>query len=93
MRIFKKFSSEFKAKVALAALKGDKTLAQLSSEYGAQAKQIHRWKQQLKERVGKIFSEKADSKHKQDKELIDDLYRKIGELEVENDWIKKKLGF
>lgn len=92
MRIFKKFGAEFKAKVALATIKGDKTLAQISSEYKVDVRQIYRWKQQLKERVGKIFSEKADGKEKSKDQLIEELYRKIGEIEVENDWIKKKLG-
>ena len=65
--IRKKFEPGLKAKVALEAWRGEKTTAQLSSEYGVHASQIGQWKQ----------------------ELTDKLHRVIGELKVENDWLKK----
>jgi len=89
----KKFGADFKAKVALEAIKGEKTLAQISSEYGVAANQISRWKKQLQEGMVGVFSGKRSSQDEGQQELIESLYRNIGELKVENDWLKKKLGF
>ena len=82
---------QFKAKVALAALKGDKTLAELSSEYDVHPNQITQWKQQLLENVSELFSK---GKHITDPsdEAIKDLHAKIGQLTVENDFLSKVLG-
>ncbi len=80
----------FKAKVALEAMKGEKTIAQLSSEVGVHANQIRQWRKQLLEEVPQIFS---DRRHKEDREredLISELYQQIGQLKVELDWLKKK---
>lgn len=89
----KTFDSKFKARVALDALKGEKTIAQLSSEYEVHATQISKWKQILQKGVAKVFSEKTVSIGNQNQDLIDKLYRNIGQLKVENDWLKKKLDF
>ncbi len=89
----KTFPAEFKAKVALEALKGEKTTAQLSSEYGVHPHRISGWKKELQEQAGNIFNNRKDSNnHNHQQELIDKLYRNIGELKVENDWLKKKLN-
>jgi transposase-like protein len=88
----KQFGAKLKAKVALEAIKGEKTFAQLSSEYGVHANRISCWRKQLQERVSEIFSGKKDSGYNSQQELIDKLYRNIGELKVENDWLKKNLG-
>jgi len=85
----KRFSAEFKAKVALEALKGLKTLSELSSEFGLHANQISTWKQQLQQASADVFSKPA-SHDKQDKQLIDRLYQQIGQLQVELEWLKKK---
>ncbi len=87
----KTFDDKFKARVALDALKGEKTIAQLSSEYGVHATQISKWKQVLQKGVAKVFSNKTGSPVNQNHDLIDKLYRNIGKLQVENDWLKKKL--
>lgn len=89
----KTFDSKFKARVALDALKGEKTIAQLSSEYEVHATQISKWKQILQKGVAKVFSEKTGSIGNQNQDLINRLYRNIGQLKVENDWLKKKLDF
>lgn len=88
----KQFGAKLKAKVALEAIKGEKTFAQLSSEYGVHANRISCWKKELQGRVSEIFSGKKDSRYNGQQELIDKLYRNIGELKIENDWLKKNLG-
>lgn len=93
MPIKKRFSNGFKAKVALSALKGDKTLAELSSEFGVHSIQINRWKKKLLEQAPALFSPKDDSSKKDKEQLIENLYKHIGQLQVERDWLKKKLDF
>ncbi len=94
MEIKKEFSAEFRAKVALEALKAEKTISQISSEYGVHSNQIIWWKKELKEGITEIFrgKEKKEKRDKNQQELIESLYRNIGELKVENDWFKKKLN-
>lgn len=89
----KQFSKEFKARVALEAMKGLKTTAELSVEYGVHTTQIGQWKKELCEGLPKLFSSKPDAGEKQKEHLINELYKQIGQLQVENDWLKKKLPF
>jgi putative transposase len=88
-----KFPNEFKAKVAMAALKGDKTIAELTAEFEVHATQISAWKAVVKDRMADLFSEPAlrTQKVKEQKDLIEDLYKSVGRMQVENDWLKKKL--
>jgi transposase-like protein len=86
-------SEKFKAKVALDAIKGEVTMAELSSRYGIHATQIQRWKQQLIKGVPDIFSKSTNKSKKSDDKERDDLYKHIGQLKVELDWLKKKSGF
>lgn len=90
----KKFPDEFKAKVALAALKGDKTIAELAAEFEVHASQINTWKAAVKDRLADLFSTPAGGveKMKEQKDLIEQLYRSVGRMQVENDWLKKKLN-
>jgi transposase-like protein len=87
----KKFLDEFKAKVALAALKGDKTIAELAAEYEVHASQINTWKVVAKDRLAEIFSTPSGGaeKVKEQKDLIEQLYKSVGRMQVENDWLKK----
>ena len=87
----KQFSKEFKAKVAMEGLKGLKTSAELASEYGVHPTQINQWKRELKEALPGIFEGKKSVEEKQKDELIDELYKRIGELEMDCNWLKKKL--
>lgn len=89
----KKFEARFKAKVALAALKGDKTLAEISSDYGVHAHMISRWKQELLQGAPGIFNGKHGKVDNSQEEKIEKLYKSIGELKVENDWLKKNWNF
>ncbi len=90
--IRKQFSKEFKAKVAFEALKELKTTAELSGEFSVHPTQINQWKKELKEHLPDIFTKADGGDNKQD-QLIEKLYQQIGQLSVENEWIKKKLPF
>ena len=88
--IRKTHDSAFKAKVALEAIKGEKTLTQLSSEFGVHPNQIGQWRKQVLKTLPDLFSGRG---HKEDREqdaLISELYQQIGQLKVEVDWLKKK---
>jgi transposase len=86
----KQYEAAFKAKVALEAAKGEKTIAQLSSEFGVHPNQIFRWRQELLDRIAEIFSDRRP-RAEQDREQVEaELYRQIGQLKVELDWLKKK---
>ncbi len=89
----KTFSKEFKAKVAVEAMKGLKTTAELASEFGVHPTQITQWKNQLREGVADVFSGKNGPEEKQKDQLVERLYQQIGQLQVQNDWLKKKLPF
>ncbi len=88
----KKIEPTLKAKVAMEALKGDKTIAEISSAYGVHATQVTQGKQELANSAEKIFIRSKDPKEREREELIENLYRSIGEISVENDWLKKKLA-
>jgi len=83
------YSAAFKARVALEAVKGEKTIAQLSSEYRVHGNQIRHWRKRLLERLPEIFSNKRRISEKDAEELTAELYRQIGQLRVELDWLKK----
>ena len=82
----------FKAKVALEALKEQKTIAELASLYGVHPTQITKWKHMVLVSLEAIFSGKMKSADEEQSELIDALYKQIGKLKVESDWLKKKIG-
>jgi transposase-like protein len=88
----KQHSAEFKAKVALDALKGLKTMNELASEYGVHPTQITQWKKQAQEGLSSIFSSGRCRQDKSQEELTASLYQQIGQLTVERDWLKKKSG-
>jgi transposase-like protein len=90
----KKYGKKFRAKVALEAVRGDKTLAELSSEYKVHANVIGQWKKNLLENADELFEGKRAKRRrkKEQRKKVDALYRKVGKIEMENDWLKKKLG-
>jgi transposase-like protein len=88
----KGYSGEFKAKVALEAIKGQRTINELASEYGLHPTQIMQWKKQAMEELPMLFSDKRKKKETSDEELKAQLYQQIGQLKVELDWLKKKVG-
>ena len=82
-------SSEFKTKVAIEALKEQKTLIELGQIYQVHPNQITRWKKEFLENASQVF-EKGNKKPQEDIEVAK-LYEAIGQLKIENDWLKKKL--
>jgi len=85
-------SGALKAKVALAAIRGDKTVNELASDYGVHPVQISQWKKVLQEEAPQIFSSRRGRQQKDEEELKAALYQQIGQLKVELDWVKKKAG-
>jgi transposase-like protein len=84
-------TAAFKKRVALDALKENKTLAQLASEHGVHPMQISEWKRELLDGAETIFERKGSKRQREPIER-EDLERKIGQLTVELDYLKKKLG-
>ena len=87
-----KRTSEFKAKVALAAIRGDQTVTELASLYKVHPNQITNWKRQAQDQLVAAFDSKKAKSLKADEKLKEELYRQIGQLKVELDWLKKKSG-
>jgi len=88
----KQYSPEFKAKVALAALKNDETVAELAKRYEVHPTMINTWKRNLLNSAADVFDKNRNPK-KQTDTKTDELYRQIGKLKVENDFLSKKLNF
>jgi putative transposase len=89
----KRYDASFKARVALEAIRGDRTVAEIAATYGVHPNQITKWKRQALDELPKIFSGRNEKKEAQGKDLVDQLYQQIGQLKVELDWLKKKAGF
>ena len=87
----KTFTSQQKANVALAAIKGEKTISQISSLYEVHPTQIQIWKKQAISGIAEIFSDKRKKKDESQDKLIGDLYKIIGQRDTELEWLKKKL--
>jgi transposase-like protein len=85
------FTSQQKAAVALAAIRGDKTVSQIASDYEVHPTQVQQWKKALLENVSSVFTDKRTKEGKPERELIDELYRTIGQRDIELGWLKKKL--
>jgi transposase len=92
-RTRKEHNAAFKAKVALAAVKGDRTIAELASEFGVHPNQIYNWKKQLLDGAASVFEGGGLAAEGTSNETqVDLLYRQIGQLKVENDFLARKLG-
>lgn len=86
----KTYSASDKARIALEALKGDMTLNQLTAKYQVHSTQINAWKKRLKERVAEIFKDQRSKEDYGKEALVEELYKKVGQLQLEVDWLKKK---
>jgi transposase len=87
----KQYSPEFKAKVALAALREEATTAELASRYGVHSTMISSWKKALLDGAADIF-ERGQKSNKQTESQVDELYRQIGQLKVERDFLARGLS-
>lgn len=86
----KRHADEFKARVALEAVKGIRTLSELSSEYRVHPTVIAHWKRQLVSGATEVFSRTSGRNGKTEEEMTAPLYEEIGRLKMEMDWLKKK---
>ena len=87
----KKYNSEFKAKVAMAAVKGEETTSQIASRFGVHPAQVRQWKRQLLENASSVF-DKSGKRDKRLEKQVEELYRQIGQLTVERDFLARKSG-
>jgi len=87
----KTHSPQFKVKVALAAIQNDETTSQIASRFGVHPTMVSAWKRQMLEGAADIF-DKSHKAKKQAEAHTHELYRQIGQLKVENDFLSRKLG-
>ena len=92
MRKRRTFSAEFKARVALEALVGDKTMAELATKHDVHPNMIAGWKREARERLPELFSKKAERGDASREAEIKELHEKIGRLTVEKDFLSKAFG-
>jgi transposase-like protein len=89
----KSFNAGLKAAAVIEAIRGEKTINQIAADYGVHPNQLYQWKKQALEALPGIFT---DRRSQPDSDLLaerDRLYQQIGRLQVELDWLKKKIGF
>lgn len=77
--------------VALEAIKGNKTISQIASVYEVHPTQVQQWRKVLQENISSVFADKRKREGKPEQELLDELYRTIGQRDIELGWLKKKL--
>jgi len=92
MSVRKKHAAEFKAKVAIEAIRGEQTINELAGRFEVHPMQVMKWKKQATEQMPEIFSDRRQKNAQSDERLQAALYEEIGRLKVERDWLKKKLG-
>lgn len=88
----RKHSPAFKAKVALEAVKGEETVAQLASRFDVHPGQVHKWKKELTDGAAGIFGNGHNQKIPDNRQLMAQLYQQIGQLKVERDFLENTLG-
>jgi transposase-like protein len=89
----RRFPPEFKAKVALAASRGDRTVHEIAAQFEIHPNQVSTWKRQLLDGAAALFADARVRPRDDDRQaLVSRLYERIGQLQVELDWLKKKVG-
>jgi transposase-like protein len=91
-RARKQYSAEMKAKIAVEAIKGQRTIQEIASHYEVHPSQVTQWKKQLLAESTAVFSRARSQQEQAEAELKSELYEQIGKLQVELDWLKKKSG-
>ncbi len=86
------FSAEMKARIALEAIKGQRTVQEIATHYSVHPSQVAQWKRQAIESLSEVFSHKAGQGAEAGEALKAELYQQIGQLQVELEWLKKKSG-
>ena len=88
----KHYSAELKAKIAVEAIKEQRTINEIASQYGVHPNQVTQWKKQALSEMAQLFSDRRVKTQAAEEELKAKLYQQIGQLKVELDWVKKKSG-
>jgi transposase-like protein len=88
----RQFSGDLKAKIAVEAIKGQRTIQEIASHYEVHPTQVTQWKKQLMEGAAEVFSNGKEHAAEADEQLKAELYQQIGKLQVDLDWLKKKSG-
>jgi putative transposase len=88
----RRFTASFKTRVVIEAIRGQKTLGELASQFEVHPNQIRQWRQQALEALPGIFAQGNGKQDKAQEELLAQLYQQIGQLKVELDWLKKNSG-
>jgi transposase-like protein len=86
------FSAEMKGRIALEAIKGQKTIQEIASHYGVHPNQVTNWKKQAVEGLSSLFADRRSRPDGSDEAMKAELYQQIGQLQVELDWLKKRSG-
>jgi len=86
----RKIDPALKAKVALEAIKGEKTVSEIASKFDVHPNQVTQWRKKVLEALPSLFSRRRKKENRESEELRDELFRQIGQLKVELDWLKKK---
>jgi putative transposase len=86
----RRFSSEFKFRVALEAAKGQQTLSELASKHSLHPNQVSQWKRQLLEDGADVFNQNGNKEQREQQAVQTELYEQIGRLKMELEWVKKK---
>ena len=86
----KTYTTEFKVKIALEAIKGQRTISEIATHYGVHPNMVTQWKKQVIESLPEVFSTRRERVAEDQESLKAQLYQQIGQLKVELDWVKKK---
>ena len=92
MKKRRQFSSKFKAQVILEVLSKINTMSEIATKYELHPMQISKWKTEFLRNAPNLFSQRGENKDKEKDELIEELYKQVGQTKVEVDWLKKKVG-
>ena len=88
----KNYSGDMKAKIALEAIKGQRTVQQIATHFSVHPNQVSQWKKQALEQLPQVFSDRRSRDEADDEAMKAELYQQIGQLQVELAWLKKKSG-